>query len=69
MTETEMLYAQVDNLAGRVVRIMDVCNALAAALTHPQSPEMAKPALDAYRALLDAYPDAPPSKPRQGTAP
>lgn len=69
MTETEKLYAQVGNLAQRVVRIMGVCNALAQALTHPQSPELAKAALNRYRALLDAYPDAPPSGTDQGTPP
>lgn len=65
MTEMEKAFAQIDSLAGRLVRIIDVCELLATALTHPTSPEIHRRALDAYFKLQIDYPDPPPH-PRTG---
>lgn len=67
MTELEKAYAQIDSLAGRLIRIMDVCDRLQQALTHPTTPELTKAALAAYRALFADYPEPQPPPQRTRT--
>lgn len=65
MTELEKAYAQIDSLAGRLLRIMDVCDRLQQALTHPTTPELTEAALAAYRQLFEDYPEPEPSPQRR----
>lgn len=60
MNELEKAYAQIDSLAGRLARIMKVCDLLQQALTHPTTPELTRSALAAYRKLFEAYPEPQP---------
>lgn len=67
MTELEKAYAQIDSLAGRLIRIMDVCDRLQQALTHPTTPELTTSALAVYRALFADYPEPQPPPQRRRT--
>lgn len=67
MTELEKVHAQIESLAGRLIRIMDACDLLQQALTHPTTPELTKAALAAYRALPTREPEAQPPPQRTRT--
>lgn len=58
--EREAAYKQLESLAWRLARIMQVCDLLAQALTHPTTPDLHKRALAAYRKLFEDYPEPQP---------
>lgn len=67
MTELEQARAQIESLVGQLIRIMDVCDRLQQALTHPTTPELTKAALAAYRALPTHDPESQPPPQRTRT--